>query len=74
METLLSIVIALSALVMIVIVSITESDQAGLGTLSGEETSAWGEHRGSSKKDLENRIMKIASVIFVVALIALAAI
>lgn len=74
METLLSIIIALASIVMIVTVAVTESDQAGLGTISGDETSMWGEHRGSSKKEMQNKVIKIASIIFGVALIILAAI
>ena len=74
METLLSIIIALASIVMIVTVAVTESDQAGLGTISGDETSMWGEHRGSSKKEMQNKVIEIASIIFGVALIILAAI
>lgn len=73
METILSIIIALSAIVMIVTVALTESKQAGLGVMSGEEYSLWGEHRGTSKKEIENRIIIISSVVFVIALLILAA-
>lgn len=73
METFLSIVIAVAALIMIVTVTLMESEQAGLGTLSGEETSAWGEHKGNSKKDIQNRIVVISSIVFGIALLVLAA-
>lgn len=74
MQTVLSVIIALASIVMIYTVAVTESEQAGLGTLSGDETSLWGEHTGSSKKELQNKVIKIASIIFGVALIALSAI
>jgi len=51
-----------------------ESEQAGLGTLQGEETSMWGSHKGSSKKDIQNRIVIGSSIVFALALIILAAI
>ncbi len=74
METLLSVIIAIMSIVMIVTVATTESDQAGLGTLSGDESSMWGEHKGTSKKEMQNKIIKISSIIFGVALVILAAI
>ena len=73
METILSIIIALSAIVMIVTVALTESKQAGLGVMSGEEYSLWGEHRGTSTKEIQNRIIIISSVVFIIALLILAA-
>ncbi|MDO5040726.1 MAG: preprotein translocase subunit SecG [Peptoniphilus sp.] len=73
METILSVIIALSAIIMIITVALTESKQAGLGMLSGEESSLWGEHRGTSEKEIKNRIIIISSVVFVVALLILAA-
>jgi len=51
-----------------------ESEQAGLGTLQGEETAMWGSHKGSSKKDIQNRIVMITSIVFAIALIILVAI
>ena len=51
-----------------------ESDQAGLWTLQGEETTMWGSHKGSSKKDIQNKIVMISSIVFALALIILAAI
>ena len=74
MQTVLSVIIAIASIVMIYTVAVTESEQAGLGTLSGDESSLWGEHKGSSKKDMQNKVIKIASIIFGVALIALSAI
>lgn len=71
MQTLLSIIIAIAALVVIGTVAITESEQVGLGTMSGEE-SVWGEHRGTSKKELQNRVIVISSIVFIVALLVLA--
>lgn len=71
MQTLLSIIIALSSIIVIATVAVTESEQAGLGTMSGEE-SVWGEHRGSSKKELQNRVIMISSIVFIVALLVLA--
>ncbi|WP_138159814.1 preprotein translocase subunit SecG [Peptoniphilus catoniae] len=72
MKTILSVIIALSAIVMIVTVALTESKQAGLGTLSGEESSLWGEHRGTSKKEMQDRIVMVSSIVFVVAVLMLA--
>ena len=51
-----------------------ESDQAGLGTLQGEETTTWGSHKGSSKKDIQNKVVMISSIVFALALIILATI
>ncbi len=72
LKTILSVIIALSAIVMIVTVALTESKQAGLGTLSGEESSLWGEHRGTSKKEMQDRIVMVSSIVFVVAVLMLA--
>ncbi|RVU53959.1 preprotein translocase subunit SecG [Anaerosphaera multitolerans] len=71
METVLSAIIAITAIILIVTVVLTESDQAGLGTLSGAET-AWGEHKGSSKKDIQNKIIIVSSIVFAVAILVLA--
>lgn len=73
METVLSIIILVASLIVVYTVAVTESDQAGLGTLSGDETSMWGEHRGTSKKEMQNKIIRTTSIIFAVALVILAA-
>lgn len=74
MQTLLSIIIIIASIIVISVVAQMESEQAGLGTLQGEETSMWGSHKGSSKKDIQNRIVIGSSVVFALALIILAAI
>ena len=74
MQTLLSVVIIVASIIVISVVAQMESDQAGLGTLQGEETSMWGSHKGSSKKDIQNKIVIISSIVFALALIILAAI
>jgi len=74
LQTFLSIVIIVASIIVISVVAQMESEQAGLGTLQGEETSMWGSHKGSSKKDIQNKIVIISSVVFALALIILAAI
>ncbi|NMW85285.1 preprotein translocase subunit SecG [Peptoniphilus sp. AGMB00490] len=74
MQTLLSIIIIVASIIIITIVAQMESDQAGLGTLQGEETTTWGSHKGSSKKDIQNKIVIGSSVVFALALVILAAI
>ncbi|MBU5669818.1 preprotein translocase subunit SecG [Peptoniphilus sp. MSJ-1] len=74
MQTLLSIIIIIASIIVIAIVAQMESEQAGLGTLQGEETSSWGNYKGSSKKDIQNRIVITTSIVFAIALIVLAAI
>ena len=74
MQTLLSVIIIIASVVIIAIVVQMESEQAGLGTLQGEETAMWGSHKGSSKKDIQNRIVMITSIVFAIALIILVAI
>ena len=74
MQTLLSIIIIVASIIIITIVAQMESDQAGLGTLQGEETSMWGSHKGSSKKDIQNRIVIGSSIVFALVFIILAAI
>ena len=75
MITVLSIIVALASLVIIVSVVVQESEQAGLGTLDGSVAdSGWGANRGTSKKQMLQRITAISSVVFLVALIAIAAI
>ena len=59
LQTLLSIIIIISSIIIIAVVAQMESDQAGLGTLQGEETTMWGSHKGSSKKDIQNKIVMI---------------
>ena len=73
-ELFLTVIIAISSLVLIGTVVVTESAQAGLGTLQGEQSNLWGEHRGKSKKEIENRIITVSSIIFLVSVIALSAI
>ncbi len=73
-EVFLTVIIAISSLVLIGTVVVTESAQAGLGTLQGEQSNLWGEHRGTSKKEIENRIITVSSVVFLISVIALAAI
>ena len=74
MQTLLSIIIIIASIIVISVVAQMESEQAGLGTMQGEETSMWGSHKGSSKKDIQNRIVIVSSIVFALALIILAAI
>lgn len=74
MQTFLSIVIIVASIIVISVVAQMESEQAGLGTLQGEETSMWGSYKGSSKKDIQNKIVIISSIVFALALIILAAI
>lgn len=74
MQTILSIIIIIASIIVITVVAQMESEQAGLGTLQGEETSLWGAHKGSSKKDIQNRIVMVSSIVFAIALIVLAAI
>lgn len=74
MELILTVIIAISAIVLIGTVVVTESAQAGLGTLQGEQSDLWGEHRGTSKKEIENRIITVASVVFLISVIAISAI
>lgn len=73
MQTLLSIIIIIASIIVITVVAQMESEQAGLGTLQGEETSTWGNYKGSSKKDIQNRIVIGSSIVFAIALIVLAA-
>ncbi|MCI5642503.1 preprotein translocase subunit SecG [Peptoniphilus sp. SGI.035] len=74
MQTLLSIIIIVASIIIITIVAQMESEQAGLGTLQGEETTTWGSHKGSSKKDIQNKIVIGSSIVFALALVILAAI
>jgi len=74
LQTILSIIIIIASIIVITVVAQMESEQAGLGTLQGEETSLWGAHKGSSKKDIQNRIVMVSSIVFAIALIVLAAI
>ena len=74
MQTFLSIIIISASIIVISVVAQMESEQAGLGTMQGEETSMWGSHKGSSKKDIQNRIVIGSSIVFALALIILAAI
>lgn len=74
MELFLTLLIAVSAIVLTATVVVTESAQAGLGTLQGEQSDLWGEHRGTSKKEIENRIIAIASVVFLISVLAISAI
>lgn len=74
MQTFLSIVIIVASIIVISVVAQMESEQAGLGTMQGEETSMWGSHKGSSKKDIQNKIVIGSSIVFALALIILAAI
>lgn len=74
MSTVLSIIVSLSALVIIVSVMVQESEQQGLGTIDGSVAEAnWGSHKGTSKKQMLQRTTAISGVIFMVALIAIAA-
>lgn len=72
MTTALSIIVLITSLVLIVAVGMMESEQQGLGTIDGTE-SLWGAHKGSGKKEMLNKTIIVTSIIFVVALIVMAA-
>lgn len=74
MRTLLSVIIAISCLVVIIAVMLQESKQAGLGTLDGSaDSSGWGSHTGTSRKQMLEKTTLIASIVMMVSLIAVAA-
>lgn len=74
MKTLLSIIIIIAGIIVTLIIAQMETEQAGLGTLQGaSDTSLWGQHKGSSKKDIQNRIVIVSSIVFALALLVLAA-
>lgn len=72
MTTALSVIVLITSLVLIVAVGMMESEQQGLGTIDGTE-SLWGAHKGSGKKEMLNKTIIVASIIFAVALIVMAA-
>lgn len=74
MKTLLSIIIIFAGIIVTLIIAQMETEQAGLGTLQGaSDTSLWGQHKGSSKKEIQNKIVIVSSIIFAVVLLVLAA-
>ena len=74
MKTLLSIIIIIAGIIVTLIIAQMETEQAGLGTLQGaSDTSLWGQHKGSSKKEIQNKIVIVSSIIFAVVLLVLAA-
>lgn len=74
MKTLLSIIIIIAGIIVTLIIAQMETEQAGLGTLQGASaTSLWGQHKGSSKKEIQNKIVIVSSIIFAVVLLVLAA-
>ncbi len=74
MQAILSIIIAVTSIVLIATVTSMESEQAGLGTLDGSVESLWGEHTGASKKEKLNKVVTISAIIFVLSLLILLAI
>lgn len=74
MQAILSIIIAVTSIVLIATVTSMESEQAGLGTLDGSVESLWGEHTGASKKEKLNKVVTISAIIFVLSLLVLLAI
>ena len=74
MRTFLSVIIAISCLVVIVPVMMQESKQAGLGTLDGSAESSWGSYTGTSRKQMLEKVTLVSSIIMMVSLIAIAAI
>lgn len=74
MRTFLSVIIAISCLVVIVSVMMQESKQAGLGTLDGSVESSWGSYTGTSRKQMLEKVTLVSSIIMMVSLIAIAAI
>lgn len=73
MRTVLSVIVAISCLVVIVAVMLQESKQAGLGTLDGSGDSSWGSHTGTSRKQMLEKTTLIASIVMMVSIIAVAA-
>lgn len=74
MKTLLSIIIIIAGIIVTLIIAQMETEQAGLGTLQGaSDTSLWGQHKGSSKKEIQNKIVIVSSIVFAVVLLVLAA-
>lgn len=75
MRTFLSVIIAISCIMVIVSVVLQESKQAGLGTLDGSVESAnWGSHSGTSRKQMLEKTTLIASIVMMISIIAVAAI
>ncbi|MDQ0508055.1 preprotein translocase subunit SecG [Aedoeadaptatus ivorii] len=76
MTTFLSIIVALSAIALILSVVVQESTQVGLGTLdgSGGASAEWGANRGTSRKEMLKRITVVTSVVFFISIIVLIAV
>lgn len=71
MATFLSVLLTITALVLIVAVMVQETSQAGLGTIDGGASGGWGAHRGTSRDEMLNRVTVISSVVFFVAIMIL---
>lgn len=72
MSTFVSVILAISSLVLIISVVMQESSQVGLGTMDGSVGgSDWGANRGSSKKDILKRITMVSSAVFLISAIIL---
>ncbi|MCD1147386.1 preprotein translocase subunit SecG [Peptoniphilus sp. KCTC 25270] len=74
--TILSILLAISSIVVIVSVVMQESEQVGLGTIDGNVGggSDWGANRGTSRKEMLKKVTMVSSIVFVVVALAIAAI
>lgn len=74
MQTLFSATLLISALGLIISVLLQESDEGGLGAISGNSSeSLWGKNRSSSKDAILQRSTIISAVVFVVSTLVLAA-
>lgn len=71
MATFLSVILAITAIVLIVAVMVQETSQAGLGTIDGGASGGWGANRGTSRDEILNRVTVVSSVVFFIAIMAL---
>lgn len=75
MQTFFSVVLLISAVVLIISVLMQEGSDAGIGAIGGGggPSALWGKNRGASKEVILQRVTIVAAVLFMISAIALAA-
>lgn len=71
LKTVLTVIFAIDCVVLTVLVLLQEGKSAGLGAISGNNDTYWGQNKGRSKEGTLVLVTRIAAVLFIVLAIVL---
>lgn len=73
MQTLFSIVIIISSIILIVTIMLQPSKSEGLGAIGGGAESIWGKNKGKSYEDMLSKLTTVSAILFIISALVLAA-